>query len=1235
MSDQTFFAKTIEEQKYCHDKPNGTKESWVEVSDRVGTSVTKPYLPEITEFMVDRIGGKEFLPGGRYLYAAGRKYPQINNCLDGETEFITDEGVRKLKDCVEETVVVWNRFERWEQATVKAFGQQQLYEVIFSNDTKVHATANHRWWTTDGRRIETTELDTDAKILFSLKATIPDLPPVTGVAAFVTAVSVKPTDRVEEVYCVVAPESESFTLADGIVTSNCFLFSVEEDSREAWGTLMNDATNGLMTGGGIGVVYSKLREEDAPVGGLGGKSTGPCALMQMVNEAGRHIMQGGSRRCLPAGSLVHTYDGLVPIERIRIGDKVLTGDGSFCKVKAKFDQGQQRTVYIQSQLGRFECTPNHRVAVMAHTNGDYIWKQADQLEEGDRLVFIEKAVPGCDTELPNFSYPIKKMSTTCKPIKIPRLTTEIAWLIGAIQGDGYVRLTADVGKGHISITFGEHETAEINRAVTAIEEFGLQARIAQGDGKCKTVKSSSVQLATYMYEHVKQPKMPLQVPEFILKGSVDIRAAYVAGLIDTDGCVGNRPIVVVASVYPEFVKQLQAVCASIGIATRVKLNRPAKDKWQAQYHLTLSSREQISKFVKLVGKFSCKEQELQEAQAKRKYDQYSYSLPIEMVLADNELLSLRSVHQSRQADVTVANWRRVKNPTHNRLPVKVTKVIDSEHTVQTYDIEVEERNEFVVNGLLVHNSAIFASLHWNHPDALKFCKLKNWQKEVRELKEKDFNFPAPMDLTNISIILDDDFFKAFEDVAHKLHKTAQDVFWLVCYQMCKTGEPGFSIDVGVNAGEHLRNAPVTASTRVLTNEGYRRVGEIVNVPTTIWTGRQWAEDAVFKCTMKNAPIVKVSMSNNRYIRCEPNHEFLIRTAEYKEARVPAKNLQVGQQLYVAEPYYSSVEPVKVLDVEEDGFEDVYCADVKCPEHSFMAEGVIIANCTEITSRDNGDVCNLGSINLSRFDSIDRFAETVWNATGFLICGTLYGVLPLEKMHKVREKNRRLGLGLMGLHEWLLIRGKRYGPDEELGKWLQIYKDVSDKAAIHWCNKLGISNCLGKRAIAPTGTISIVARTTGGGEPIFAVAIKRRYLKGKVWHYQYVIDGAAERIIKRGVDPDIIEDAYQLAEDVERRMDFQVWLQKYVDHAISSTINMPRWGTSINNAETVKRFGEKLYKRLPFLRGITTYPDGARGGQPLNRVSYATAIKHLGKEHTEEVVEELTNNNVCANGVCGV
>lgn len=388
-------------------------------------------------------------------------------------------------------------------------------------------------------------------------------------------------------------------------------------------------------------------------------------------------------------------------------------------------------------------------------------------------------------------------------------------------------------------------------------------------------------------------------------------------------------------------------------------------------------------------------------------------------------------------------------------------------------------------------SAIWAGLHWNHPDIHKFITMKNWSPEVRALKEKDFNFPATMDGTNISVILDDAFFAAYHDETNPNHALARSVYSATVRQMLKTAEPGFSVDVGVNAGEHLRNA-----------------------------------------------------------------------------------------------------------------------------------------CTEVTSRDDSDICNLGSLNMARISSVAEMREAVELATAFLLAGTVYSDVPTPRIDQVRTKNRRLGLGLMGLHEFLLKRGKKYGPDAELATYMDEYTQ-SGEHATKWAAKWDLTTPIKTRAIAPTGTIGIVAETTTGIEPIFCVAYKRRYLKGHVTNYEYVVDPTAKRLIDQGVHAESIEDAYSLAEDVERRIGFQAWLQGYVDHAISSTVNLPSWGSEINNDATVPAFEKMLMKYLPKLRGTTCYPDGARGGQPLTPVKLATALKHTGEVFLEAAdVCDITKGGSC-------
>ncbi len=78
--------------------------------------------------------------------------------------------------------------------------------------------------------------------------------------------------------------------------NNCFLLKPEFDTREEWGSYANRVFSCLMVGGGIGGDYSVLREKGAALSRTGGQASGPLPLMDAVNEIGRNVKQGGSRR---------------------------------------------------------------------------------------------------------------------------------------------------------------------------------------------------------------------------------------------------------------------------------------------------------------------------------------------------------------------------------------------------------------------------------------------------------------------------------------------------------------------------------------------------------------------------------------------------------------------------------------------------------------------------------------------------------------------------------------------------------------------------------------------------------------------------------------------------------------------------------------------------------------------------------------------------------------------------
>lgn len=296
--------------------------------------------------------------------------------------------------------------------------------------------------------------------------------------------------------------------------------------------------------------------------------------------------------------------------------------------------------------------------------------------------------------------------------------------------------------------------------------------------------------------------------------------------------------------------------------------------------------------------------------------------------------------------------------------------------------------------------------------------------------------------------------------------------------------------------------------------------------------------------------------------------------------------------------------------------------------NFLRDNESLRNaCTEVVSEDDSDKCNLGTLWINRFQDKESFGEAIRLSVRFLLCGGIYSSVPNEKIARVGSRNNRIGLGLGGIHEWLIRQGAGYQVTPELHKYLRIYEQESTAAAYIGAKELGVEVPKGVRAIAPTGTIGIIAETTTGIEPLFCKAYKRRYLnENQKWVHQFVVDGAVKRLMEEGVPIESIQDSYDIS--FKDRVKLQADIQNYVDMAISSTCNMPPWGSALNNEQTVKGHAALLIKYAKRLRGFTVYPDGCRGGQPLSRVELSEALGQEGVVFEEQERE-------CLNGVCGV
>jgi ribonucleoside-diphosphate reductase alpha chain len=287
---------------------------------------------------------------------------------------------------------------------------------------------------------------------------------------------------------------------------------------------------------------------------------------------------------------------------------------------------------------------------------------------------------------------------------------------------------------------------------------------------------------------------------------------------------------------------------------------------------------------------------------------------------------------------------------------------------------------------------------------------------------------------------------------------------------------------------------------------------------------------------------------------------------------------------------------------------------------------------------------------------DRLAGTVKTAIRFLDNVIEINNYPLPEIEKIAKGNRKIGLGVMGWAETAVKLGTAYDSPEGLAKAEEVMKFINDKAmeaseelarergafqnwkgsiydaeSKHFRGVAARPRNASRTTIAPTGTIAIAAGLQGSGiEPFFAIAYTRYNAKALdaiknnadpeakdtfyevntlfkriAQHHDYF--GLDEKTLWKKIEsnhksvrgiPEIprpVQDLFPTAHDVsvENHIRIQAAFQKYIDNAVSKTINMA------NSAGTADVRNCYLLAHKLGCKGLTVYRDGCKAQQVLN------------------------------------
>ncbi|MBI5192481.1 MAG: adenosylcobalamin-dependent ribonucleoside-diphosphate reductase [Nitrospirae bacterium] len=291
-----------------------------------------------------------------------------------------------------------------------------------------------------------------------------------------------------------------------------------------------------------------------------------------------------------------------------------------------------------------------------------------------------------------------------------------------------------------------------------------------------------------------------------------------------------------------------------------------------------------------------------------------------------------------------------------------------------------------------------------------------------------------------------------------------------------------------------------------------------------------------------------------------------------------------------------------------------------------------------------EACNLGSINLTKMlirerrqnkIDFDKLEKTITNAVHFLDNVIDINHYPIPLIETATKANRRIGLGIMGFADMLIMMGIPYNSEDALkiaGDIMSFMQSVSKEKSKRLAEERGTFTNFDKSiyykaggplqrnatttTIAPTGTISIIAGCSSGIEPLYAVSFVREVLdkvklfeinpvfkkmaKSKGFYNKELLSeiSKSESIQHISSIPQDIRDLFVTAFDIPpaRHIKIQAIFQRFTDNAVSKTINLPNTAT-VNDIEDAYLSAYRLG-----CKGVTVFRTGSRRKQVLSCVS---------------------------------
>jgi ribonucleoside-diphosphate reductase alpha chain len=544
--------------------------------------------------------------------------------------------------------------------------------------------------------------------------------------------------------------------------SACFILSVEDtiESILDWNTKEGMIFRG---GSGSGINLSKIRGSKEHLS-KGGYASGPVSFMRGADAWAGTIKSGG--KCFKEGTLVATPTGMQPIERLRIGDQVLTHKGP--RAIADFmPNGRKLCHQVLTREGyEVEVTAGHKFAYWNEGDGGFGVKPIEAFEPGDALYAPVVACEG-GAPIPLLSPEIADPATvtTTVEMQLPsELDERFAYVLGLLHGDGHVRVEYPY---RVAVSFCKDEAGRDSASRFSDycrELFGEEPLLLGDYDGHQQLGYSRKRLVDFLVANglAKGKADSLGFPEVMFRAKPEIRAAFLAGMIDADGSYQRRGGWAISSIDRTFLVDLQRLLMSLGVPSKIKLSRERRGNWQPLYRLHIVGYTFVDRLVKQIDPHSAKAQvnyvpspgadkgwgyrpSVFGPLTGRVHTRGGYRL-VERSVGMNETSGYRAVARlAEHPDTAVAEYAEELSTCVQLTLESVTPT----EMAQTYDIEVEDVHLLCANGIYASNTRRAAKmivLDVDHPDILDFiwCKAREEEKAAA-LRDAGFDMRLDSD----------------------------------------------------------------------------------------------------------------------------------------------------------------------------------------------------------------------------------------------------------------------------------------------------------------------------------------------------------------------------------------------------------------------------------------------------------------------------------------------------------